>query len=65
MAKTGQNPKLHKELLELQVLCDEFSRAMFSANAAYVATTERMTPRMQEAWAKYVAWCERNEDHGE
>jgi hypothetical protein len=62
MARTGMKPKL-KSLkqqrldAELGLIIDEFGRAMFNADKAYIAERNTFTPNMHFAWLKYLNFC--------
>lgn len=61
MARIGQLQKQHRAIQELHVLSDEFAAAMTWANIHYIASTGIKTPRMNDIWARYVAWSQKYE----
>ena len=67
MARIGIVRKSKKEQrldAELAGIIEEFARAMWNADRAYIATqiagcAPRFTPNMYQAWNKYVDFCDR------
>lgn len=67
MVKTGTQAKFKPNTLkqqrvsgELELIIEEFGRAMRNAHRPYVATRNDFTEHMKRAWAVYVDFCARN-----
>ncbi len=64
MVKTGTRVKYstlkqQREAAELELIIEEFGRAMRNAHRPYVVERNDFTEHMKRAWALYVEFCAR------
>ena len=64
MGTTGTKRNSRKQQAqnaELELIIEEFARALRNANRSYIAKEcSLLTPNMQQAWYKYVDFCVRH-----